>query len=134
MKAEAQIEKLANFIMAEIDGEPSEDEGAVDCAIRIMKCQNKDKLTGSEAVYGLLGWLTSREGPVTFSGEHDAAIAAELADQFCKTNNLAEPRENWGKNLIHPSAVKVIEIDMSESDDKISETIEDAFQGAEGGK
>ncbi len=32
-----QITKLANFIMAEVDGEPSQNEGAVDCAIRIMR-------------------------------------------------------------------------------------------------
>jgi len=34
-----QIDQLANFIMAEVDGEPSENEGAVECAIRIMKEQ-----------------------------------------------------------------------------------------------
>ena len=32
----AQINRLANFIMAKIDGEPSRNEGAVDTAIRIM--------------------------------------------------------------------------------------------------
>ena len=32
-----QIDKLADFIMAEIDGEPSRSEGAGDCAIRIIK-------------------------------------------------------------------------------------------------
>ena len=31
-----QIDRLANFIMAEVPGEPSESEGAVDCAIRII--------------------------------------------------------------------------------------------------
>ena len=29
-------DRLANFIMAEVPGEPSESEGAVDCAIRII--------------------------------------------------------------------------------------------------
>lgn len=33
----AQIKRLADFIMAEIPGEPSEDQGAVDTAIRILK-------------------------------------------------------------------------------------------------
>ena len=37
MSAQEQIEKLANFIMAEIDGEPSESEGAGDTAIRIIR-------------------------------------------------------------------------------------------------
>jgi hypothetical protein len=34
---EDQIERLANFIMFDVPGEPSEDEGAVECAIRIIK-------------------------------------------------------------------------------------------------
>lgn len=34
---ETEIEKLANFIMNEVDGEPSKSESAVDCAIRIIK-------------------------------------------------------------------------------------------------
>lgn len=32
----AQIDKLANFIARNIPGEPSKDEGAVDCAIRLL--------------------------------------------------------------------------------------------------
>ena len=31
-----QIELLANFIMENVEGEPSQSEGAVDCAIRII--------------------------------------------------------------------------------------------------
>jgi hypothetical protein len=34
--AQQQIDKLAKFIMAEVPGEPSESESAVDCAIRII--------------------------------------------------------------------------------------------------
>jgi hypothetical protein len=34
-----QIDSLANFIMANVDGEPSQSEGAVECAIRIIKQQ-----------------------------------------------------------------------------------------------
>lgn len=62
---------------------------------------NKDKLIASEAVYGLLGWLTSRKEAVTLGSQHNAAIAAELAGEFCKANDLAEPRAEWGKNLLH---------------------------------
>jgi hypothetical protein len=38
-----QIDKLANFIMNEVPGEPRESEGAVDCAIRIIRecCLNE---------------------------------------------------------------------------------------------
>ncbi len=37
--SQQQIDKLANFIMAEIPGEPSASEGAVDTAIRWMRDQ-----------------------------------------------------------------------------------------------
>jgi len=33
----SQIERLANFIMAEVPGEPSQSEGAIDTAIRIIR-------------------------------------------------------------------------------------------------
>ena len=34
---EEQIRRLGAFIMENVEDEPSEDEGAVDCAIRIMR-------------------------------------------------------------------------------------------------
>lgn len=55
---ESQIDRLAKFIMAEIPGEPSRDEGAVDCAIRIMR----------EAKSG--GYLPARE----FDGDDDTNL------------------------------------------------------------
>ena len=35
-----QINELANFIMAEVEGEPSQSEGAVDTAIRLLRERN----------------------------------------------------------------------------------------------
>jgi hypothetical protein len=35
----AEVERLASFIMDEIPGEPSQSEGAVDCAIRLLRDQ-----------------------------------------------------------------------------------------------
>ena len=32
-----QVEKLGNFIMGDVPGEPSQNEGAVDTAIRLIK-------------------------------------------------------------------------------------------------
>jgi len=66
--------------------------------------ENKDILSASEAIYGLLGWLTSRNKTVTFSAKHDASIAAELADEFCIANNLTFPRDDFHTNLIHPAS------------------------------
>lgn len=33
----SQVERLARFIMEEIPGEPSQNEGAIDCAIRLLR-------------------------------------------------------------------------------------------------
>jgi len=37
MTPEEQIKKLADFISHEIPGEPSKSEGAVECAIRLLR-------------------------------------------------------------------------------------------------
>ncbi len=34
---DSQVDRLAKFIMSSIDGEPSQDEGAIDCAIRLLR-------------------------------------------------------------------------------------------------
>ena len=60
------------------------------------------KLTSSEAVYGFAGWLTCRDKEVTMSARHDAAVVAKLVNQFCKENELEDPREEWATRLIHP--------------------------------
>lgn len=47
---ESQVDRLAKFIMAEIPGEPSESEGAVDTAIRWMRARlaRKPRPTGTD--------------------------------------------------------------------------------------
>ena len=35
-KLQEQIDRLANYILANVEGEPSQSEGAVDCAIRVL--------------------------------------------------------------------------------------------------
>jgi hypothetical protein len=61
-----------------------------------------DKLSASEALYGFVGWLTTRNEPITMSASDDAGKAADLVSEFCKVNTLAEPREGWEHNLFHP--------------------------------
>lgn len=64
-------------------------------------------LSASEALYGFMGWLTGRDERVCFSGKDDASPAAELVDQFCKHNNLPEPREGWTDLYSLPKSGKV---------------------------
>ena len=66
-----------------------------------------DKLTASEALYGFCGWLTTRDmkdmnDRIIMSPIDDCAAIPSLVEQFCKENKLAEPREGWRNNLIHP--------------------------------
>ena len=63
---------------------------------------NPFALTSSEAVYGFAAWLTTREDDVTLGAKHDAAVVAGLCKEFCKTNGLPDPRDNWGDILRHP--------------------------------
>ena len=105
-----QIEKLANFIMSEVEGEPSLSEGAGDTAIRIIrKLQStkvdtgqSSKLTASEAVYGFCGWLTTRKEQTIMSAKDNCVLICDLIKQFCEENKLGKPRDGWNNNLIHP--------------------------------
>lgn len=63
---------------------------------------NCSQISSSEALFGFMGWLTTRDEAVTFSGHHEAGKAADLVALFCKVNDLPEPREGWDKNLISP--------------------------------
>ena len=61
-----------------------------------------DRITASEALYGFMGWLTSRQGTLTLGGSHDCAPAADVVNEFCDANDLAEPRSGWHRNFVHP--------------------------------
>ena len=63
---------------------------------------NRDKLTPSEALYGFAGWVTSRKEIVSAGSTEDASIWAYLVKEFCKANDLPEPRERWSDLLKHP--------------------------------
>lgn len=60
------------------------------------------ELSGSEALFGFMGWLTSRPDVVTLSSNHDAGIAADLIKEFAEANDLSDPRELWDKLLVQP--------------------------------
>ena len=63
-------------------------------------------LTGSEAIYGFCGWLTTREERTVMSSRDDAALIVDLIKTFCDENKLREPRENYTDYLTHPREVK----------------------------
>lgn len=61
-----------------------------------------EQLSASEALFGFAAWLTTRSRRVTASGMDEAGIWAELVGEFCRVNNLEEPRPQWVVNLTHP--------------------------------
>ncbi len=71
--------------------------------VSMMAAPDVMQLSGSEAVYGFAAWLTCRDEPVKASARHDAAVWAELVDEFCKVNRLVKPRKMWAELLTHPS-------------------------------
>ena len=60
------------------------------------------RLSSSEAVYGVLGWLSSRNIETKFGATENAAPAAGLAKVFCEENDLGEPRPDFFKWLKKP--------------------------------
>ena len=61
------------------------------------------ELTASEALFGFTAWLTTREGVTKMSAQHDCAGIADLVQEFCAANGLAEPADNWHEKLVHPT-------------------------------
>ena len=60
------------------------------------------QLSGSEALYGFAGWLTSQDREYVASAHHDATVWADLVSKFCEANKLAPPRHDWQVLLNHP--------------------------------
>ncbi len=65
---ERQIDQLANFIMADVDGEPCKNEGAVECAIRIIKHQQARVKELEGALGGVIDDLHRRSFEVDSDG------------------------------------------------------------------
>lgn len=64
----------------------------------------ENQLSASEALYGFIGWLTTRKASITLSETHNAVEAADLVKKFCSVNQLEDPRDNWPSRLIHPKS------------------------------
>ena len=61
-----------------------------------------DQITASEALYDFMGWLTTRQEVLSVGASHECAPVADVVKEFCAANNLAEPRDGWEKNFVHP--------------------------------
>lgn len=62
----------------------------------------------SEVLYMFAAWLVSLEEPVTLGINHNAAIAADLVQEFCDANNFPFPRNGFEKLMEHPITRKTV--------------------------
>lgn len=67
-------------------------------AVQEVKPAEPDVLPG-EAIFGFAAWLTSLKTPVTFSECHGAAIGADLAAAYNKSQGFDEIREDFHERL-----------------------------------
>ncbi len=76
-----QIDKLANFIMAEVEGEPSISEGAGDTAIRIIKKLQKQSISKDDIAGAVArGWCHKANEKKTM----DTDLAFAIVDEIIK--------------------------------------------------
>ena len=55
-----------------------------------------------EALFGFMGWLTSRDEVVSFGASKNCQPAVDLLVQWADYNNLEEVSENYPDNIKHP--------------------------------
>jgi len=60
----------------------------------------KSKLNASEAVYGFVSWLTTREKLTLMGSSEDSGYPCQLVKRYCKYQNLPCVTDNWPENLI----------------------------------
>lgn len=81
--------------------------------INLEREGEQPKVLPSEAVYGLLAWLSAREEAVVFSSKDDASVAADIAKQYCEAQGYENPRDGYypgnivamgGKSTWHATA------------------------------
>ena len=57
--------------------------------------RKSNEMTASEAVYGFVSWLTTREKPITLSSKNDCSEISSLINEFIEAQNLESPRDGW---------------------------------------
>lgn len=59
-------------------------------------------LTASEALWGFIGWLTSRQEVTVLSSKDDCTPIVDLVAEFIEVNGLNQPRSGWENIMKHP--------------------------------
>lgn len=86
------------------------------------------ELSASEALYGFVGWLSSRKEATVIGAAYDSlAKLDELVEMFCDANGLSDPGYEWNVVIKHPDPAE-------RAVDNISDTlkaINEAYPSAE---
>src|ERR1043166_7048038 len=71
------------------------------------------QLNGAEALMGFLGWLMSRDLPITFSARHNATDALTLYDQWTAVNHVGALGADW------PDCIQPVEAGAVTNEEKV---------------
>lgn len=61
-----------------------------------------NELSGSEALFGFCGWLTTRDQKTVMSAKDNAGDIVQKIGKFMKANKMENPKDGWEKALKHP--------------------------------
>ena len=70
--------------------------------VSMMAAPDVMKLSGSEAIFGFIAWLTGNEDEYAIGPKENCGVWPDLIEEFCLVNNLDSPREQWTELLTHP--------------------------------
>lgn len=93
--------KTWDINVPEVDGQGLY-SGATGNHVRAILDALPPGLSASEALFGFVAWLSTRDEAVTLGAHHDCAVWPPLIAEFCRVNDLREPRDGWVRNLTHP--------------------------------
>lgn len=91
------------------DGDPLPEElqATVDAAIQMgLMVATGDKLNAGEALYGFIGWLTTRLKPIHLCSNADVPPVLDLMNEFIAMHGLPGCRPDWDKRLVRMAEVK----------------------------
>lgn len=60
------------------------------------------KLSAGDAIFGFVAWITTRKEVVSAGSSELYIPWVDLIKQFTESNNIANPKDGWEKNLVHP--------------------------------
>ena len=72
------------------------------CKNTKFEVKDLKEMTGSEAIFGFCAWLSGRKEKTIMSSKSNMAPIADSIKEFCETNKLIDPRDNWTDYLTHP--------------------------------